>query len=88
MIDLARYKALTPNTYAFMNYTLEEIFENVKIIENNAEIIWSSMKNVFGKTFFFPQIQYEYSQSFSEKDKEILDKEIHKIKNEAERNLR
>ena len=69
MIDLAKYKALTPDSYAFMNYTLDEIFMNVKIIQTDAEVIWNTMKNVFGKTFFLPQIQYEYSQFFSEKDK-------------------
>ena len=88
MIQLARYKALTPDSYGFLNYTLDEVFSNIKIVENDGEVIWKSMKNVFGKTFFFPQIQYEYSQSFSEKDKQILDDEINKIKDEAERNLK
>lgn len=88
MIDLARYKALTPDSYGFMNYTLEEVFQNVRIIEKNAELIWKTMKTVFGKTFFIAQVQEEYSQSFSEKDKEILDAEILNIKREAERNLK
>ena len=88
MIDLARYKALTPDSYGFMNYTLEEVFRNVKIIETNAELIWKTMKAVFGKTFFIAQVQEEYKNSFSEKDKEILEKGILMIKNEAERNLK
>ena len=88
MIDLARYKALTPESYAFMNYTLDEIFINVKAVEQNPEKLWETLKTVFGKTFFHSQIKQEYSMFFSQKDQEVLDKEIQKIKEEAEFNLR
>ena len=88
MIELARYKSLTPESYAFMNYTLDEIFMNVKVIEHDPIKIWDTLKSVFGKTFFLDQIKQEYSQWFSQKDQEILDKEIMKIREEAEFNLR
>lgn len=88
MIDLARYRALTPESYAFMNYTLDEIFMNVKAFESDSEKIWTTLKNTFGKTFFHAQIKQEYSMFFSQKDQELLDKEIQKIKQEAEFNLK
>lgn len=87
MIELIKYKALTPDSYAFLNYTLEEIFQNLRIVELDAERIWVTMKTVFGKTFFTAQVQHEYNQSFSENDKKVLEEEIVKIKNEAERNV-
>ena len=80
MIELARYKALTPESYGFMNYSLTEVFENVKVIENDPETIWNTMKDVFGKSFFHNQIQIEYSEIFSQKDQELLDREINKIR--------
>jgi hypothetical protein len=88
MIELAKYKALTPESYGFINYSLEEVFSNVKIIESDSETIWDTLKRVFGDTFFHRQIQAEYSQVFSHKDQETLKREIAKINEEAQRNLR
>ena len=87
MIDLARYRSLTPDSYGFMNYTLEEVFHNIRIIETDPEKLWEVLKVTYGPTFFHPQIQLEYSQMFSQKDQERLNSEIGKIKAEAERNL-
>lgn len=87
MIELVKYKSLTPDSYGFLNYTLEEIFQNLRIVEMDADKIWNTMKSVFGKTFFTVQVQHEYNQSFSENDKKVLEEEIVKIKNEAERNV-
>jgi len=87
MIELSKYKALTPDSYGFMNYSLSEIFSNIKILESNAERMWDVIKEVFGSTFFHTQIQAEYSQLFSHKDQELLKSEIGKINDEAARNL-
>ena len=44
MIDLAKYKALTPESYSFMNYSLEEIFQNIMALKTNSQQIWDSLK--------------------------------------------
>ena len=80
MIELARYKALTPESYGFINYSLAEVFENIKVLDKDPEVIWNTMKNVFGKSFFHNQIQIEYSEIYSQKDQELLDREIQKIR--------
>lgn len=87
MIQLARYKALTPDSYGFLNYTLAETFENWRIVETDPQVIWDTLKKVYGKTFFFAQLQDEYASTFTEKDKERLDHEIYQIKVEARSNI-
>ena len=88
MIELARYKALTPDSYGFLNYSLAEIFENCRVVETDPQRIWDTLKAVYGKTFFFLQMQEEYAQTFSENDKKQLDIEIATIKAEAEENVK
>lgn len=52
MIKLARYKALTPETFGFMNFTLKEIVANIKIIEKDPQILWDTLKEIFGVAYF------------------------------------
>ena len=88
MVKLAHYKALTPDSYGFLNYSLAEVFENCKVVETDPQRIWDTLKAVYGKTFFFLQMQEEYAQTFSENDKKQLDIEIANIKTEAEENVK
>jgi hypothetical protein len=79
---------LHPKAYALVEMSLEEIFHNLSKFESNPRAIWKALCTSYPKQIFSTTIAEEFENIFNDKDQKIIQREINKVKHEAEKSVK